>query len=265
MEGSDKSVWRMSLNESGMQGMGGLVAIVTGGASGIGAAVARSLASAGAHVAIFDLRVDDVPAGVFAATVDIADDDSVRAGVDAVVSRFGGVDVLVNNAGVGAQGTVESNPDDEWHRVYDINVVGPVRVSRAVMPWLRRSESAAIVNVCSAVSDVGFANRALYGATKGALSSLTRHMAADHLREGIRVNSVKPGTADTPWINHLLESSDDPEAERAALIARQPHRRLVSPDEIAGAVLYLASPMSGSTTGVSIPVDGGLEKLRLLA
>ena len=93
--------------------------------------------------------------------------------------------------------------------------------------------------------------------------ALTRAMAADHLREGIRVNCVCPGTADTPWIGRLLQNAADPAAERAALEARQPHGRLVSPDEVAGAIAYLASPRSGSTTGVDLAVDGGMQNLRL--
>ncbi|MGN6441970.1 MAG: SDR family oxidoreductase, partial [Arthrobacter sp.] len=109
----------------------------------------------------------------------------------------------------------------------------------------------------------GLPQRALYSATKGAVLSLTLAMAADHLQEGIRVNCVNPGTADTPWIGRLLASAPDPAAERAALEARQPHGRLVSPEEVAGAVVYLASPLSGSTTGVDLAVDGGMQALRL--
>lgn len=245
------------------QGFSGLIAIVTGGASGIGAAVARRLSEAGAQVAVFDLSTTGVPEDQCALQVDVTDDASVRAGVEAVAERFGRVDVLVNNAGAGAQGTVETNDDEEWHRVYDINVLGPVRVSRATLPWLRRSSFAAIVNTCSAAAVVGLPNRALYGATKGAVVSLTLQMAADHLHEGIRVNCVNPGTADTPWVGRLLANSEDPIGERRALEARQPHGRLVSPEEVAEAVAYLASPLAGSTTGTSLAVDGGLQGLRL--
>jgi NAD(P)-dependent dehydrogenase (short-subunit alcohol dehydrogenase family) len=200
---------------------------------------------------------------VFSVVADVTDDASVRAAIDAVVDHFGRLDVLVNNAGIGAQGGVEDNPDDEWHRVYDVNVVGMVRVTRAALPALRTSPAAAIVNTCSVAANVGLPQRALYSATKGAVLGLTRAMAADHLREGIRVNCVNPGTADTPWVGRLLAAATDPAAERAALEARQPHGRLVSAAEVAGAVAYLASPRSGSTTGTSITVDGGLESLRL--
>jgi NAD(P)-dependent dehydrogenase (short-subunit alcohol dehydrogenase family) len=238
----------------------GLVAVVTGGASGIGAAVADRLAREGATVAVLDLA--DSPAHASFA-VDIADDASVRAAVAAVVERFGGIDVLVNNAGIGAQGTVETASDADWSRVLDVNVVGTARVTRAALPHLRRSAHAAVVNTCSVAATVGLPERAVYSASKGAVLALTRAMAADHLREGIRVNAVSPGTADTPWVQRLLDSAADPARERSALEARQPSGRLVSPEEIADAIAYLAGPRAGSTTGVALTVDGGLQHLRL--
>jgi NAD(P)-dependent dehydrogenase (short-subunit alcohol dehydrogenase family) len=241
----------------------GMVAVVTGGASGIGAAIAARLAGAGASVAAFDVNTDTTAAGVLPVTADVSDDESVRSAIGQVLERFGRLDLVVNNAGVGAQGTVEDNDDAEWHRVFDINVFGMVRVSRAALPHLRRSPAAAIVNTCSVAATAGLPQRALYSATKGAVLSLTRAMAADHLREGIRVNCVCPGTADTPWIGRLLAAAEDPAAERAALEARQPHGRLVSADEVAAAVAYLASPLSGSTTGIALAVDGGMQDLRL--
>ncbi|MEO7005747.1 MAG: SDR family oxidoreductase [Terrimesophilobacter sp.] len=240
-----------------------LVAIVTGGASGLGAATAQRLSEAGAQVAVLDLQPDFAAEGLFAVRADVADDASVRAAVDAVVAHFGRLDIVVNNAGIGAQGTVADNDDAEWLRVLNINLLGMVRVSRAALPHLRRSPSAAIVNTGSIAATAGLPERALYSATKGAVHALTRAMAADHLREGIRVNCVSPGTADTPWIGRLLEKSADPAAERAALNARQPHGRMVSPAEVADAIAYLASPASGSTTGVALAVDGGMQNLRL--
>src|SRR5207237_9004912 len=147
--------------------------------------------------------------------------------------------------------------------VLDVNVVGTARVTRAALPHLRRSAHAAVVNTCSVAATVGLPERAVYSASKGALLALTRAMAADHLREGIRVNAVNPGTADTPWVQRLLGAADDPAAERAALEARQPHGRLVSAGEVAAAVVYLASREASSTTGTSIAVDGGMAELRL--
>jgi NAD(P)-dependent dehydrogenase (short-subunit alcohol dehydrogenase family) len=240
-----------------------LVAVVTGGASGIGLATARLLASRGARVACLDLKPDGVEAPLFGVGADVSDDESVRAAIAAVVENFGRIDVVVNNAGIGAQGDVTANSDDEWHKVLDVNVLGMVRVARAALPHLRESPSAAIVNTCSIAAWAGLPQRALYSASKGAVYALTLAMAADHVREGIRVNCVAPGTADTPWIGRLLDSAPDPAAERAALEARQPHGRLVSADEVAGAIAYLASPLSGSTAGTILAVDGGMHGLRL--
>jgi NAD(P)-dependent dehydrogenase (short-subunit alcohol dehydrogenase family) len=241
----------------------GLVAVVTGGASGIGAAIAGRLMADGARVAVFDRDVSDPPEGALAVQADVTDDASVRAAVDRVLQEWDRLDVLVNNAGIGAQGTVADNPDEEWHRVLDVNVLGMVRTTRAALPALRRSPSAAIVNTGSIAATAGIPQRAAYSASKGAVHALTRAMAADHLAEGIRVCAVAPGTADTPWVGRLLERADDPAAERAALEARQPHGRLVSADEVAGAVAYLASPSSTSTTGIVLAVDGGMQELRL--
>lgn len=240
-----------------------LVAVVTGGASGIGAAIAARLHEGGARVAVLDLQPEAAAPEHFAVAANVADNESIKAAIAAVVEKFGRIDIVINNAGIGAQGTVADNDDDEWMRVFNINVVGMARVARHTLPYLRVSPSAAIVNTSSIAATAGLPQRALYSASKGAVLSLTRAMAADHLREGIRVNCVNPGTADTPWVARLLDSAVDPSAERAALESRQPHGRLVSAAEVADAVAYLASPRSGSTTGTSLAVDGGMQNLRL--
>nr|WP_166640656.1 SDR family oxidoreductase [Amycolatopsis sp. SID8362] len=234
-----------------------MVAAVTGGASGIGKAVATLLAERGARVAVLDLKPDDD-----GFRCDVSSDDEVRSAIDAVVERFGRLDILVNNAGIGAQGDVTANDDDEWHRVFDVNVVGMVRLARAALPHLKNSPSAAIVNTCSIAAWAGLPNRALYSASKGAVLSLTLAMATDHLPDRVRVNCVCPGTADTPWVGRLLDAAADPAAERAALAARQPMGRLVTAEEVANAVVYLASPLSASTTGTALAVDGGMYGLR---
>jgi 2-keto-3-deoxy-L-fuconate dehydrogenase len=239
----------------------GIRAIVTGGASGIGLATAQLLTERGATVACVDLA--DPPEPLFGVRADVRDDAAVRSAVTRAVEYLGGLDVLVNNAGIGAQGTVEANDDDEWRNVFDVNLFGMVRMSRAALPHLRRSEHAAIVNTCSIAATVGLPSRALYSATKGAVLSLTLAMAADHVREGIRVTCVNPGTADTPWIGRLLDAAPDPAAERAALEARQPTGRLVSAPEVAAAIAYLASPLASATTGTALAVDGGMDGLRL--
>ncbi len=242
---------------------GAPVAIVTGGASGIGHAVALALVADGMRVAALDLRTDGVAPPVRAVRCDVADDASVRAAVAEVLDRFGRLDVVVANAGIAAAGTVADNDDDEWHRVLDVNVLGVVRVIRAALPHLVRSPVASIVTTCSIAAAAGLPKRALYSATKGAVLSLTRAMAADHLADGIRVNAVAPGTADTPWVARLLESADDPVRERAALAARQPMGRLVTAEEVAAAVAYLAGPSASATTGTVLEVDGGMSGLRL--
>ena len=240
----------------------GLVAVITGGSSGIGLATARRLSAGGATAVALDLTpVVDAPlVGLYC---DVTDDESVRRSIAEVVERFGQIDIVVNNAGIGAQGTVADNGDSEWARVFDVNVLGMARVARAALPHLRRSAHAAIVNTGSIAAWAGIPERALYSATKGAVHALMLAMAADHVHDGIRVNAVAPGTADTPWIGRLLDNAADPTAERAALSARQPMGRLVTADEVAAAICYLAGPDAASTTGTVLAVDGGMYGLRL--
>jgi NAD(P)-dependent dehydrogenase (short-subunit alcohol dehydrogenase family) len=241
-----------------------LVAIVTGGASGIGAATATELSNRGARVAVLDRAYTAISgAAVLEIPCDVSDSASVAAAVAAVADRLGALDVLINNAGIGAVGDATENEDAEWHRVLDVNVVGIARMARAALPLLLRSSHAAIVNTCSVVASVGVPQRALYSASKGAVHALTLAMAADHLKQGIRVNAVTPGTADTPWVGRLLDQAPDPAAAAAALRARQPIGRLVTADEIAFAIAYLASPLSGSTTGTILAVDGGMAGIRV--
>lgn len=240
-----------------------LVAIVTGGASGIGAATAELLLERGARVAVLDREVGSVPSGVFGVQCDITNDAQVQAAITAVAEHFGGIDIVVNNAGIGAAGDIAANTDEEWHRVLDVNVVGIARVTRAALPYLRTSDHAAVVNTCSVVATVGVPNRTLYAASKGAVAALTLAMAADHVAEGIRVNAVTPGTADTPWVGRLLGAADDPDAAASALRDRQPMGRLVTAAEVAHSIVYLASPRSSSTTGTLLPVDGGMAGIRV--
>ena len=250
----------------------GRSALVTGGASGIGLATARLLADRGARVAVLDRDLLDQEGtaglGLVSLIADVTDDNAVRNAVGEAVAALGDrLDILVNNAGIGAAGTVEDNSDEEWHHVLDVNVVGMARVSRAALGHLRRAAAdrgqAAIVNTCSVAGVAGLPQRTLYSASKGAVYALTLAMAADHVREGIRVNCVLPGTADTPWIGRLLNAAPDPAAERAALKARQPMGRLVFADEVAAGIAYLASPLASATTGTALAVDGGMIGLRL--
>jgi NAD(P)-dependent dehydrogenase (short-subunit alcohol dehydrogenase family) len=247
-----------------MSDFDGLRAVVTGGASGIGAATAALLARRGARVGALDRAYAEVArTDVLQVPCDVADAHSCTEAVQAAAAELGGIDVLVNNAGIGAVGDIAANDDEEWLHVLSVNVVGIARITRAALPFLRLSGHAAIVNTCSVVANVGVPQRALYSASKGAVQALTLAMAADHVREGIRVNGVTPGTADTPWVGRLLEQADDPESASASLRARQPMGRLVTADEVAHAIAYLASPLSGSTTGTMLSVDGGMSGIRV--
>jgi 2-keto-3-deoxy-L-fuconate dehydrogenase len=247
-----------------MTDFSGLVAIVTGGASGIAPPTADLLSQRGARVAVLDREIGTLPGTpALALHCDVTDGGGVEEAVREVAGQLGALDVVVNNAGIGAVGDVAANSDEEWHRVLDVNVVGIARVTRAALPHLRRSGHAAIVNTCSVAAPVGLPQRAVYAASKGAVASLTLAMAADHVHEGIRVNAVTPGTADTPWVARLLAQADDPDEAGRALRARQPMGRLVSAEEVAHAIAYLASPLSASTTGTLLAVDGGMSGIQV--
>jgi len=239
------------------------VAVVTGGGAGIGRAVVEALLAAGARVAALDRDAGDVPAGAEALQADVAND----ADMQRVIGRFGEacgrIDVLVNNAGISFPATVEDGALEDWHRVFDINVLGYVRATRAALPWLRRSRQAAIVNISSCTATTGLRRRVLYAATKGAIEAMTRAMQADLLHEGIRVNAVSPGTVDTPFIARLVAEARDPAAQRQVYNERQPTGFMVAPQEVAQAVLYVAHPQARSTVGTVLSVDGGMASLRL--
>ncbi len=245
-----------------MKDFDGLSALVTGGASGIGAATAALLSVRGARVAVADLSPAAHPRHL-SLDCDVTSRSSVEAAVAATADAFGGLDIVVNNAGMGVVGDVTANDDEQWRRLLDVNVVGMARVAAAAMAHLRRSDHAAMVLTSSVVATLGVPSRAAYAASKGAVQALALAMAADHVHEGIRVNCVAPGTTDTPWVGRLLAAADDPGAASDVLRARQPLGRLVDAEEVALGIAYLASPLSGSTTGTVLTVDGGMSGLRL--
>ena len=237
----------------------GLQAAVTGAGSGIGLATVKLLKERGANIFGLDLLQGGMSEFAKFIECDVTNSNSVNK----AFSEISALDILINNAGIGAVGSVEDTSDEEWLRVFNVNVFGIARTSRAAIALLRKSKSGAIVNTCSIAATAGLPKRAIYSATKGAVQSLTLAMANDFLTYRIRVNCVNPGTADTPWVERLLAQADDPDFERAKLEARQPIGRLVSPEEVASAICYLASPMQASTTGTTLAVDGGMQGLRI--
>jgi NAD(P)-dependent dehydrogenase (short-subunit alcohol dehydrogenase family) len=194
---------------------------------------------------------------------DIGDNSSVLNAFSEFSKQSSQLDILINNAGIGSLTTVEHESDEIWQKVLNVNVVGTARVSRAAIPLLRKSKHPAIVNTASIAATDGIPNRAAYSASKGAILTLTLAMATDHIKDKIRVNAVNPATTDTPWVQRLLNQSDDAAAARDALAARQPMGRLVTPDEIASAIIFLASPLQASITGTTLNVDGGMHSLRI--
>ena len=231
--------------------------LVTGAASGIGLAVARLFADHGGRVDGLDLKGDDGAEPPVRA-VDVADEAAVAAAVGEAAGRLGGLDVLVNSAGVCPPGTVESTDLATWERVFAVNVRGTFLVSRAAIPHMAGG-GGSIVNLGSNYGLVGGLNAAAYCGSKGAVVALTRAMALDHADQGIRVNCVCPGTVDTPLIREPMEALKPSERERIteSRLSRHPLGRIGQPEDVAFACLFLAGDEAQWVTGSILPVDGG--------
>jgi NAD(P)-dependent dehydrogenase (short-subunit alcohol dehydrogenase family) len=250
-----------------VQRFAGQVVIVSGAGSGIGQATALAFGREGATVTLADRSAAAAEstarairdAGGEAAVVeaDVSRDADCRRVVDEAVGRSGRIDVLVNNAGIGASGTVLTTDETTWDAIMSVNVKGVFLLSRAALPVMIRRRFGVIVNTASIAGVAAVPDRAAYCASKFAVVGLTRAMALDHVNDGIRVNCVCPGTTDTPWIAKRLAEAADPEAAMASLVARQPMGRLGRPEEMAAAILFLASSESSFTTGAALLVDGG--------
>jgi NAD(P)-dependent dehydrogenase (short-subunit alcohol dehydrogenase family) len=229
------------------------VVVVTGARGGIGTAIVDAFTALGDTVIGLDL-LDGF---------DVSDPDACADAAARIERDHGAVDVLCNNAGIAAVGDVVTSTPEEWQRVFAVNVFGVANMSRAFLPAMRVAGRGAIVNTCSVVASVGLVERAVYGASKGAVLALTKAMAADEIGHGIRVNCVSPGTVWSPWVERLTEATPDPSATVDALRARQPLGRMVECDEVAAAVVYLAAPTT-FTSGADFLLDGAITGVRIV-
>lgn len=240
----------------------GAIALVTGANSGIGQAVAEGLAAAGFKVGALDRASHAIPESCEPLEVDLQDAAAVFETIRGFGERHGRIDLLVNNAGVSFVGTIEDGDEEDWKRVFDINVFGQMRTLRAALPFLRQSEAASIILMSSCSALNGIPDRALYSASKGAIQGLGHALAADLVAENIRVNCISPGTVDTPFMQELIRKADEPESKRREYGNRQPTGTMIDPAEIARAVLYLADPRNRSVTGTTLEIDGGMRSIR---
>ncbi|MDF0661653.1 MULTISPECIES: SDR family oxidoreductase [unclassified Rhizobium] len=240
------------------------VAIVTGAGAGIGAATSELFIREGAKVVVADFNADAVNevAGhlgedAIACTVDVRDSAQVKAMIDLAVRKFGGLDIIVNNAGRGSLGTVETMEENDWDDIIAVNLKGVYLCSKYAVPALRARGGGAIVNTASNIVQFAIKDRAAYVAAKGGVAALTRAMALDHSVDNIRVNSVAPGVIWSNYYNKMLTQVPDPDAFVNGLKARAPMGRYGEPLDIANAILYLACDESRFATGSMLTVDGG--------
>ena len=231
--------------------------MVTGASSGIGEAIARRLVADGALVTIGS-RSEPVVAGTTWVPTDVADPSAADALIDAAVDANGGLDVLVNNAGVQVVRTLADTTDEEFDHVMDVNVRGVFNCCRAAIRWMSDNGGGSIINVGSVAADAADHSMAVYNASKGAVHSLTRSIAIDHGRDGVRCNAICPGWIATAMAEVAFEQSDDPTAARAGAVDRHPVGRLGSPEDVANLAAWLASDEATFVSGSLFTIDGGL-------
>lgn len=238
--------------------------IVSGGASGIGLAVARMAVARGARVALLDRDTAALAEAVrllgeaaLALECDVSDAPAVRTAVDRAAQWLGGVDALVNSAGIDALKSLEATSDEEWARVLAVNLTGPMLVCRAALPHLRAAGGGSIVNIASGAGLRPLPNRTAYCASKAAVIMFGKSLAIETAADGIRVNAVCPGAIDTPLFRTSYENAGDPERALAEIRERYALGRIAAPEEVAEAVLYLSGPGASYITGTALAVDGG--------
>ena len=248
-----------------MDRLEGKRAVVTGAGAGIGRSIALRLASEGARVALADVDEEaaervasEIDGETLVRRTDVTRAEEVEELVASAVEAWGGLDVMVNNAGVGVAATVVDTTEEDYERVMDVCVRGTLLGMKYAIPAIRDAGGGSVINMSSVAALVGITDRAVYSAAKGAILSMTRAAAIDHVGEGVRVNCIAPGTVDTPWIDRITSGYDDPEEARAKMQARQPHSRFVTPEEIAAMAAYLASDEAASCIGACMIVDGGV-------
>lgn len=232
--------------------LAGKTAIVTGGASGIGLATARRFMAEGARVCVVDRAPAELP-GALVVRADVAEPPEIAP----IVAAFGRVDILVTAAGFSSGGTATSIAPADFEAVMRVHVWGTWLWARAVIPVMQAQGGGSIVTISSQLARAGARNNIAYVTAKGAILSMTRTMALDHVDQGIRVNAILPGAVETPLLRRAFGRGGDPAAREAASLARHPMHRFGRPEEIAAAALYLASDEAGFTTGIEMPVDGG--------
>jgi NAD(P)-dependent dehydrogenase (short-subunit alcohol dehydrogenase family) len=244
--------------------LSGKTAIITGAGSGIGRAIAIAFAREGANIALVGRREEKLEQTAQAAggsslivPGDVSQSSQINQIIEQTAQRFGGIQVLVNNAGLLYPGTAEQITEAQWDETFNVNVRGLWLLSRAVLPYLRKSGGGSIINVASVLGINGVRLRAAYAASKGAVVLLTKCMALDHGHEHIRVNAICPGFVQTELTERVIKNAPDPEAALKQRIAVHPIGRVGQPEDIAGIAVYLASDESSWVTGAAFPVDGG--------